>query len=1102
MVTSSLNPSTAGSATTFTATITGASPTGTVTFKDGTNVLGNSAVSSGVAVFTTSSLGAATHSISAEYSGDSGNAGSTGSLSQVVNISASGTALTVNPSVSTAGASVTFTASVTGFSPGGTVSFKDGAATLGTASLNAGVAAFTTSALAVGSHTISAAYGGDINNTAGTSSAMDFKVFSRTPSVTFNLPLSASTGGLVTLRADITGASPTGTVSFKEGATTLGSAAVVAGANNTLGVATFSYSAFTAGSHTIVASYSGDTLNDAVVSSSSIINVNQVGVGPASTQTYQYGYDAKGRLTTSIDPLGNASYIYYDALGRPIQTQQPAGAGQITPTITEMAYNDADSLTKVRDPRLLETTYNPNGLGQVVSQTSPDSGAASFTYDANGNLLTATDARGKVSTMAYDVSDRPTSIAYPTGTPTTMEYDGGAAPYAGAKGELTKVTDESGSQTYAYDSAGRLISKTQVTLGNPTNKTFTVSYTWGDTGSSMDKVTAVTYPSGNRVNYAYDAKGAVTAVTVNAVNANGVGVSGTTTGVLSGITLNASQNITGWSWNGGLSFAETFDTFGLLASYSMGPAQTRTVARDAAGRITGYTHSTNGSVMNQSFVYDALNRLTNVNLSGNSTSYSYDATNNRTSKVVNGTTYTNAISATSNRQVTIQDVGGTFNVSYDAAGHVTSDDVNTYNYSDRGRMSSAVTAGGTVNYKYNALDQRVSKTGPVALVPTSAAYFVYDEAGKLLGEYDASGAPIYETVYLGMTPVAAIKQTGTAAGSNIAVTVYNVHSDHLGAPRVITRQSDNAIMWRWDTAESYGGTAPDQNPTAQGVFAYNVRFPGQTYDAETGLFQNWRREYNPRIGRYMQSDPVGLEGGINTYEYVGGAPTMFVDPTGQWVANVVGAVAGGLGVGAAAYMAGGDAWTIGLGFGIGAVSGALSPTAAVAGVAEAFGGGAGGMLAAQILMREVFFTLGQVANQKFGDQGRADANCDGTVNWAKALTKASVNAIAQGATTGKSVLAMAINWKGLAGAPARGLKWFVDGLGPSPVVIENTMSGITKGAAAATMGVNMGGVVAGVNYGARWVGKAVNPYLPNNFSLGRSSYGDQSPTDSPCTCTR
>lgn len=197
------------------------------------------------------------------------------------------------------------------------------------------------------------------------------------------------------------------------------------------------------------------------------------------------------------------------------------------------------------------------------------------------------------------------------------------------------------------------------------------------------------------------------------------------------------------------------------------------------------------------------------------------------------------------------------------------------------RMSSAVTAGGTVNYLYNALDQRVSKTGPTALVPTGASYFVYDEAGKMLGEYDASGAPIYETVYLGMAPVAAIKQTGTAAGSNIAVAVYNVHSDHLGAPRVITRQSDNAIMWRWDTAESYGGTAPDQNPTAQGVFTYNVRFPGQTYDAETGLFQNWRREYNPRIGRYMQSDPIGLGGGINTYEYVGGAPTMLVDPTGE-----------------------------------------------------------------------------------------------------------------------------------------------------------------------------------------------------------------------------
>ena len=141
---------------------------------------------------------------------------------------------------------------------------------------------------------------------------------------------------------------------------------------------------------------------------------------------------------------------------------------------------------------------------------------------------------------------------------------------------------------------------------------------------------------------------------------------------------------------------------------------------------------------------------------------------------------------------------------------------------------------------------------------------------------------------------------GTGGGNNISVTVYSVHADHLGAPRIVTRQSDKAIVWRWDSAESYGGSAPNENPNAFGAFVFNQRFPGQVFDAETGPFQNQRREYNPRIGRYMQSDPIGLGGGVNTYEYVGGKPVMLVDPTGEasvladmsrWVSSNQGTVA-------------------------------------------------------------------------------------------------------------------------------------------------------------------------------------------------------------------
>jgi YD repeat-containing protein len=106
-------------------------------------------------------------------------------------------------------------------------------------------------------------------------------------------------------------------------------------------------------------------------------------------------------------------------------------------------------------------------------------------------------------------------------------------------------------------------------------------------------------------------------------------------------------------------------------------------------------------------------------------------------------------------------VGGTATVVHDAAGNITSDGTNSYTYSDRGRLAAMTNAGGTVTYSYNALELRVGKTGPTALVPTGTAYYVYDEEGKLLGEYDANGVPVYETIYMGL-PVGVVKQTGTA----------------------------------------------------------------------------------------------------------------------------------------------------------------------------------------------------------------------------------------------------------------------------------------------------------------------------------------------------
>ncbi|WP_027159909.1 RHS repeat-associated core domain-containing protein [Methylobacter luteus] len=109
--------------------------------------------------------------------------------------------------------------------------------------------------------------------------------------------------------------------------------------------------------------------------------------------------------------------------------------------------------------------------------------------------------------------------------------------------------------------------------------------------------------------------------------------------------------------------------------------------------------------------------------------------------------------------------------------------------------------------------------------------------------------------------------------------IYYIHADTLGTPRQISRPVDNKVVWAWES-EAFGASLPDQNPSGLGTFVFNLRFPGQYYDAETGLHYNYFRDYDPRTGRYSQSDPIGLAGGLNTYAYVGGSPVNAIDPDG------------------------------------------------------------------------------------------------------------------------------------------------------------------------------------------------------------------------------
>ena len=283
---------------------------------------------------------------------------------------------------------------------------------------------------------------------------------------------------------------------------------------------------------------------------------------------------------------------------------------------------------------------------------------------------------------------------------------------------------------------------------------------------------------------------------------------------------------------------------------------------------------------NRTYDYDALDRLTSQSDNNGFKLWEYDANSNRTTAQFGGTGYPYTIAGTSNR---LTSAAGPVakNYSYDAAGNPLSDGATTLTWNAAGKLSTTVNNAKTHTYKYNALDQRISKNGPL----NSKFFFFYDPAGQLIGEYKDNTFTTtpaddwlvkQETIWLEDIPVAVIKK----ATATSAIQVYFIHADHLNTPRVIVNQN-NTPVWHWENTHAFGANPPDENPDGNAqLFEYHPRFPGQYFDKETGLHYNYFRYYEPETGRYISPDPIGLAGGINVYGYVESNPINRIDPLG------------------------------------------------------------------------------------------------------------------------------------------------------------------------------------------------------------------------------
>jgi RHS repeat-associated protein len=599
------------------------------------------------------------------------------------------------------------------------------------------------------------------------------------------------------------------------------------------------------------------------------------------TPITRYEYDAQGNRTKIIRGAGTLNLetkLSYDPLYR-VKEHTDSKNGK-----TSFEYDGGDRTTKVTDPRSLVTQYPRDGFGNATQLISPDTGTASQTYNEIGNITSRTDSRGVLESYSYDAMDRLTQLVYSkSGQPSqtvSWAYDLKGPDYSYSANRLSRTDHPNGWSRFKYDQRGRVLEAVQsVSSAAGANSTAIVSTT--RYGYTLGRLTSITYPSGRTVVRSYTSRH-VTGIGL-AQDANGM-----PTPLLTDIKWEPFGPVNRWNWNmaaGTVPHERFFDLSGRMTRYRLGNVF-RDVTYDAADRIISFTHlSANDGIpqpaLDQSFSYDENDRIAQVTTVASSWSITYDLNGNRTNLSLNGSPSVYNVEATSNRLASITNPARSFG--YDNAGNTITDSPNyTATYGLSGSLASITRAGITGTYTYDADKRRIRKVTSAGA--SSTIIFVHGLNGELLGEYDQNGAAIREYIWLDDIPVAMF--TPDPANLSGAPLVFYIHADHLNAPRIVV-DKNNASRWQW-FAEPFGTTAPEVNPSGLGIFTQNLRFPGQYADAESGLWYNYFRYYGSDGGRYTQSDPIGLDGGANTYAYVEGNPLRYVDPQGLLAGALVG----------------------------------------------------------------------------------------------------------------------------------------------------------------------------------------------------------------------